>query len=482
MVEQRGVYWCLLCLGSFLLLGSTVVFAADFNVDADGKSDLIIVKVLSDQTLNWSCQSSGSSFSDNLQLTVLGESGDHLIPAHWTTSDTAEVGIISLNQKQKVVWKIEQVTGKTKKITFGKKGDVLVSGGDYNGNGLSGAAKISATGEALIFADPFAGGSKSKISFDKKYVKKGKVLFFSRSGSHDDLGIAHSKRVAKKSYKTTLVAKDIYGAETEVRLKRLKNKIKEALPVAGADGIDNIAVVYSADKKLAVEVYNLSGKRLHRKLVARGSTIVVGNFLDKAGEEIGVYKKKKLTAYNPLGGKSSKFAALPNGIAADHINVNSFGKSSPTNTGGGGSGGGGSTTAPAPGSLTAACPNGIKAVSSGFLWKDDADHKLGPPRAGKPVLLFQNDKPGFSSVEIIASNGDPVCSAGHKAPSSGHEGVNCNSAHYYVGWSGGCGKSGGEIAKAAKAAAGKTSVYVKIKGGRCIGPINPDTRNGGINC
>ncbi len=116
----------------------------------------------------------------------------------------------------------------------------------------------------------------------------------------------------------------------------------------------------------------------------------------------------------------------------------------------------------------------IQAPFRGFLWKPASDHS-GAPREGRPMIAWEASPPsGMSCLRIYSSNGGEVSRFGRYA-TGGHYG-----ARWYSGW--GCGdhKYASHIAQAATNSAGNRNVYVQAGGGKCIGPINPTSRNGSL--
>ena len=140
---------------------------------------------------------------------------------------------------------------------------------------------------------------------------------------------------------------------------------------------------------------------------------------------------------------------------------------------------GGGSKDPQPGQgLSSVCPKGVRGVGFGILYKPHAD--ASDARRGKPVVLLQGgNKTNSSAMNVFAANGTQVCRFTFK--SSSIPGINGGSHHYFSGWSGGCGRTGNQIASAARSAAGgNSSIYLQWKGGQCLGPINPASRVGGI--
>jgi hypothetical protein len=113
------------------------------------------------------------------------------------------------------------------------------------------------------------------------------------------------------------------------------------------------------------------------------------------------------------------------------------------------------------------CPNGLRALPFGALWKPVSD--VPDQRGGKPVLLLTgSNKTRTSSIQIFSRTGKLLCSFGKKV---GIPGINSGADHYYSGWGSGCGKNGRQLG---------TSVVIGWKGGQCLGPINPSSRSGRI--
>lgn len=457
-----------------ILLFSQAAVALD--LDGDGKSDLIMVTYGTDNAISWSYQSSSSAYTQNVTISSFGTKGENVIPGYWTSASTPEIGTVSLNSDKNVTWSVVDQSSTTQQLVLGSRKDTLVSGADFDGDGIYGAAAITKKGAVTLYTNPFSNGSSHGLNFSKRFAKRAVALFVNHDGTKDRLAMLQSKKRGRR-FKNTLMYKELDGSDNSVVLNGIRKKVIEASPVATSNNVDNVLVVTRKGRKIELAVFNLSGERINLKRVARKSTVLVGNYLDDAGEEVGTLSGSTFTVYNPVTGTETTFNNLPAFGAYDAVNVNIQRKATVNNGGeddndddSGKSG------------LDAACPKGIRKVYGGFLWKNEADEKIGAPRAGRPVILFQDGKPGFRSIKIYASNGAKICSAGLKQPSAGHEGVNCNSDHYYVGWSGGCHKTDGQIASAAKKAAGKKAVYVGVKGGKCIGPVTPDSRNGRLTC
>ena len=122
--------------------------------------------------------------------------------------------------------------------------------------------------------------------------------------------------------------------------------------------------------------------------------------------------------------------------------------------------------------LLGVCPGGIEEwPGSGMLWKPESDHS-GPPRVGRPLVIFSRNKPGSDCLKVFAENGEQVSQVG-KYPEE-----NLYGARYYTGY--GCGdlKYGRDIEDAALAAAGTINTYLEGRDGVCFGPFEATNRTG----
>ncbi len=116
-----------------------------------------------------------------------------------------------------------------------------------------------------------------------------------------------------------------------------------------------------------------------------------------------------------------------------------------------------------PGSI-ASCS---QTFSSGYLLKPEAQD-TGPPREGKPMVLFSRNYPSSSCLNVLATNGEVIAKYGRYA-----------SNRYYNAW--GCGGSGyspSALAARAVAASGSKNIVLHDPDtGRCYGPGAADARS-----
>ena len=467
----------LLISSLFLFLSGSAFAETDIDLNRDGFSDIVFVNINSDASLAWNRVSTGASASAASSLGLWGVNGNMLAPGAWFSSNSNHLGVVALSGS-KIMWYVRDGNGVLQKVRHGTKGMTVLSGGDYNDNGILDAVVASSDGTVSIKTEAFAkflgkNASEFEIKFGSRIAKRGKLFFLSHEGQGD-----HVAYLVRKNNKYTLYTRDVFNNQTKIRLRGSgADKLTDVFPVESPNGSDYIGIVTKKPKKLYVTVRTKKGSIVDRRSFKTGSVVTTGNYLEDPGHEIAVRVKKGMKVFNPVTKRAVLFT-VPAGIPADHVNRSKLGVSSGGNSGSGGSGGsgGGSGGSGGGGDPGKACGN-IQGFSTGVLWKPDSD--VNDARGGKPVVLFQGGKkPGGNSVNIYATDGTKICNFTFKPPTQ--SGINGNSDHYYSGWHGGCAKTGGQIAAAAKKASGSEKVYLEGRGSICYGPVHPNSRSGGI--
>lgn len=459
--------------------------AQDLDFDGDGLDEVILIQVQDTEELQWKLLLSTRGYAAQINTHIFGAIGDHLAPGSWTSADKNEVGVVSL-QGKRVLWKILGSDGEVRKVRFGKKNDWLIAGGDFSGDGISDIAVLNKFGRLRVLVNPFEVPQQFDLKIPRATVKRGERPFFLRSGTVDSLALLFKEK-SKGSKASLQVFQQGVNSSSSREQKRfpLPKKVIDIIPfhIAGSDGA-YLTISKRKQSRLAV-LRTADGNELWRKIFSANRTVLVGNYLEAEGQEVGLFGNGLFYVENPITGDTKFIEGVPSGIIpADLYNVNRFDQPTfssdvkgtddeqivpnplPEETPG------------SSGGLSDACPNGTQELTSGALWKPSSD--VSDARGGKPVLLLTGSfKNGSrSGIEIFDSEGGNLCLLTYKTPSQ--SGVNKGADHYYSGWIGGCGKSAGQIASEASANTGSEQVYLAWKGGKCLGPLNPRSRAGDI--
>jgi len=432
--------------------------------DGDGIDDPLVIQVGEDKNLDWNVVESEKNFSDVEPLpegSSFGILGDHLAPATWLGGEVPQLGYVTLSDEEEIDWVIRGDSTHT--ISFGQEGDTAIAGGDFNGNGFADVAVLQDDGSYIVRRDAFGNVEGGEITpstvvyqFRTRQAKRGQATFVGIdefTQHYPALVMSRSLRRTNKN-RHVLVYVNASGETVRQRLAGVcRGTITYAAPIVSESENYLLTVHQMKPTKHQIRVHRISdGALVSRTGYRTKGVVLVGDFMGKGYQQFGVRQPGALRVIDPFESSDPEIINTGSGVLADGVNVKSFSDNS---------------------GLGAVCPT-IAPVVGGMLWKPASEHS-GAPREGKPGMFFKVGAPGDSCVSVYANNGQKVSQMGHYNAGTLEYGK-----RYYMGWGCGDGKSGSQIATAAKAAAGNTDVYVKTSGNICRGPINPTQRNGAL--
>jgi hypothetical protein len=456
-----------------LTVAGRISHAVPTDFDGDEISDVVTVKIGSDKKLAWSAKLSTNGQSQ--ELGTLGAAGDHLAMAQWFAGGT-QIGVVSLIEKTgKIRWVIKKSDGTILRKIFGERGDLVVSGADFNGNGTTDAAVARLKNGQVrweVWYDMFAASEASKVTFT--FGKNGDRAFFARVGSDavDWVG------VVRKGSGTRSVARMRNLVTTEVkqftRLPRFASvdDRPRAFAIRQDSGPDLLGFSVKSAETTAIRVFRFNGTAVGRADFDGAGTPIVGEFSETPGFEVAFIGDADAGVFNPVEGEIN-VTEPSDDVPVDEININTVGTietPDPDQDSSGGGSGGGSTGC----SQTVAWP-------SSHIYKIRGSEHFSPSdvrRNTVGVVLRNGARGPFPScVDAITRSGQVVAKLGLYARNDGW------AARYYAGW--GCGAStavnGGALASRASQASGSSSIYMKFDG-VCYGPINPSQCIGSSQC
>lgn len=324
----------------FLLVISSVSFAQN--------SPIIIVNIESNNDLSWNFYSPDGQLTETIP--AFGKLGDHLMPGTWASGSLALI-----SEGDDIEWKIRGNTGEVSTIVYGKKKDILVGGGDFNGDGVDDPVRIR--GRNMVWIAKGIGKTKlGSRDSDKPF-------FVNLDGARDRAAVLRGNKIFIRD----LVTKD----SSSITLR--KTFINAPLPIKQKNGKDLLAFIESDGTTSQVFLVRPDGRTLRRRRIQASGTAIVGDFLPSYGEEIAIQSEGGFEIINPRSGEVRSLA-LPDGIPVDNININSF-----TN---------GET-----------CSNENRSPrdgNEGFLWKPISE------TTGKLVILFPSALTGkIDSVKLV---------------------------------------------------------------------------------
>lgn len=455
-------------IATCMALMARVEAQAPTDFDGDGVSDLTRVSKESDKSLTW--EALLSTDATTLPLGSIGTDGDAPIVASWG-SEGPQVGVASVDGgASKITWSILNGSGQTVSRTFGKKGDLVVSGGDFNGDGTpDGAVVRLVRGEAQwdVSYDLFDPASNTPTFDTVTFGQGGDRVFFARieGGSLDWIGVIRKGRGNRSVARVRNLVTGEVRQYTRLPKFASVGTRPRAFAVRQASGPDLLGFEVMSDNATTIRVYSLAGDLVGEHRFAGKGQSVVGDFNEGSGFEVAFQGSRESGVFNPVSGEVRESQFL-GGTAVDEINVNVVGAApSPggnnnngNNGGGGGNGGSGrpagcSSIVPWPGSHI------YKTIGSNHF-TDVRRNTIGV------ILKVGASGPFPQCVTAIDVKGGAVASLGLYERGFGW------AARYYAGF--GCGfrtpLNGNAVATQARLNTGSSTIYLNF-GGVCYGPI-----------
>lgn len=306
------------------------------DLDGDGNADFVLVQIASSQALNWSSYSAlGAAIS--LPLSELGKVGDHLAIANWASTTKSSLAYLGVHENL-VRWYAVSDTGVVSVRSLGKKTDTFLAGGDFNSNKLAEAVAVRDNGAnaslTWVVANDFFrhlnGAKKINKSNKYRYGTSGDLVFFANvNGKEDSIGVmranptGHGVAIQLKNLKS--------GKERKFKVTSYTMGTIRPIPIRQADGKDILALVQRQADSTVLKFVNLRGQALGSVELPGDGELVVGNFMVDQGQEIAIQTDDGFLIVNPITSQQTS-VAIPAGIVADDVNVNSFSADEPVGT------------------------------------------------------------------------------------------------------------------------------------------------------
>ncbi len=393
----------LICLLISLVCISSASAAERTDFDGDGVSDLTYISIGSDSTLRWKYRGSKTLRSRN--LATLGVAGNHITMAKW--SGKTELGVIGKDlSTNNVTWTVRRSGGELTSFVWGTVNDLALSGGDFDGNGLSDAAAVEVRGNILVWKillNPLGTPSQLEIPFGEK----GDIPFYWVNASGPNLISLLRKNLdgtASVFYRNPMT-----GEQSGVALGAKVSPSERPLTILNGS-LAYLLLTKKSASSTTVYLFRPSGSLFRKTTIRGGGDLVVGNYLKAStGEEIAVKNGRSFSVINPFSMKKADIS-LSAQVPVDDVNINTLG----TWDGGGSSGGGGNG-----GSCVARTP---RDGGGGFVWKPNSDTMRFAVAVLPPNLTGKTSK-----VEAYTSQGAFIKEIGYKGCGNPDGGIpRCN--------------------------------------------------------
>jgi hypothetical protein len=458
-----------------LMMGANAYGAVPNDFDGDGISDRTWVQIESDKSLTWLAELSTSH--SQMALGSLGKSGDAITMAQWLPGGT-QIGVASLNSAtDEIEWSIRDSGGNVRTKVLGKKGDLVVSGADFDGNGVADAAVVRLENRKAqwdVRFDFFAADAPVEKRF--QFGDAGDRVFYARaqSGSAVDwIGITRTGSNAR----TLARMMDINSGAIR-QFPRLPKFASEGnrprpFPVRQSDGTDLLGFSSGSGGRTSVKTFNLQGGAVSSSVFSGTGTSIVGEFLQGPGYEVVYESGDFATILNPRDIDLTETLPL-GGIPVDEININSLGLVSTTPV---------PTDTPVSGETPSEGPpsqcGSFARMPSTHIYKTLGSKHFSDVRRTTIGLVLKSGAAGPfpSCIEAIDTKGTVVAKLALYATGAGW------AARYYAGI--GCGRStpfgGAQVASRAMQSSGSSKIYMKV-GRVCYGPFEANRCINSTSC
>ena len=291
------------------------------DFDGDGLTDILTV-TRGTSTLSWKSTPS-SSESDALTInTEFGASTDIPVPGYWTNSLEPTLGRVRSNAAANTLTWSALKPGSvevTSPRVLGKPGDLVMSGGDFNGDEIGDAAVARLVGKTWqweVMTSPFSGASPRLYKFT--LGQPGDRLSFVNLLGKGDWACAFGRDA--KTKRSRLVARNVRTGKQRTYSRfpqALSNEPRpRPMPIRNGQGVDFVAFVTPEETETTVRTFTLKGSAVHNVIIQGVGTPLVGDFdSDTPGEEIAIYTAPKLTVINPF----SKTSTTRDGVTGELV-------------------------------------------------------------------------------------------------------------------------------------------------------------------
>ncbi len=307
---------------AFFAVPATAQVQTDF--DGDGVSDVTYTAVSGTSVL-WKATGS-HSLTEEINSSF-GLLTDGLAIGHWFSSGSSNIGVIRPDSaKKNLVWKILSDDSTITQVNFGKPGDLVLSGGDFDGDGITDAAVVRIVKDKLVWSVErgIFSGSPARVRRFRLGGVGARAFFLNYDGTGDWL--ATFKKVSPK--RARLVLRNIMTGRSKTINGIPKSFAVGTRPrpfgVAQSDGRDYICFVTSDETDTTVTVFDTNGEKVVTRTYAGLGTVFTGDFLaEEAGEEIAFQTGTKIFFFNPSTNAVATTTAV-SGTPLDETNITQF--------------------------------------------------------------------------------------------------------------------------------------------------------------
>lgn len=297
----------LICFLSSTLTETHALASSICDFDGDNLSEIPLVKAGSSGNYDWVSFNPRTGTTKTI-VEDFGNASSKLIPGNWFQANRAVAAIVSPaapGPTGRATWMAKSVDydgGQTFTRSLGRPGDIIIQGGDYDGNGVTDSLILKKTTGKLglrvnYFLSSYNGNNLGK---ERLYKALGSPFadpnfFFSPDGSADYLAV-----LRRGSENTVLKLKPFTDSPQAFSLGSVPGGSLGPLPIKQGMGNPDLLAFYARrGEKTEITVKTVGGLTMFSDSVPGSGTVTVGDYLRDRGWEIAVRDGISFNIVNP---------------------------------------------------------------------------------------------------------------------------------------------------------------------------------------
>lgn len=333
---------------SLVSLGMQSAHAVGADYDGNGFSEIPVLSMESDGTYTWTLF---DPFSGRISVFTrgFGVENDRLALANWIYSKITSAGVVSMPTNKsngRLVWRIRTAVknsrrGRSRRARvrgftireqvkyLGRPGDIILTGGDFNGDKIADAVVITDRGTgrhkwglrgSFFLASYNPGLNVNRAYFDFGIIGVDRPFFVNPDGKSDWFAVVRT--VAPGRQEISLTQPFTKQLKT-ISVSSVPDDNQIPIPLAQDDGSDFLVFWGARQGETLINVKDLAGRTVYQTTLPIDGEVTVGNYGPGPGEEIAVSASGIFFTVNPITARISSMRG-PDGHAADSININTL--------------------------------------------------------------------------------------------------------------------------------------------------------------